>query len=207
MRLFTALAIALLLSVACQETPEVQQPENPSKISNAPPSAIDTSLDEAIIPEAIIPEETEVGLPDETAETSVEEDRSKLVKHTEEADEKASKRRKKKLPKIKFDEQVFAFGKVNQGEKVEHQFTFKNTGRSALVIKQAKASCGCTQPSYPFIPIEPGEEGYIGVVFNSAGRLGQQQAIITIETNASPTTYKLKLEGFVADGKEEEPEG
>ena len=84
-----------------------------------------------------------------------------------------------------------------QGDKIEHKFSFKNTGKADLVIKNVTASCGCTQPSYPFVPIAPGEEGFIGVVFDSKGKLGKQKPTITVVTNARPHTYKLYLDGFV----------
>lgn len=102
-----------------------------------------------------------------------------------------------KGPMIKFDKDVFDYGSIDQGEKVEHKFTFKNTGTKELVITNAIASCGCTMPSYPFIPIAPGEEGYIGVIFDSTGKLGKQKPMITITTNANPSTHKIYLDGYV----------
>ncbi|MEM8909702.1 MAG: DUF1573 domain-containing protein, partial [Bacteroidota bacterium] len=112
------------------------------------------------------------------------------------------KRKESQQPLIDFYEATHQFGTIQQGEEVKHQFKFKNTGQSALVISDVQVSCGCTQPSYPFIPIEPGEEGYIGVLFKSAGRLGKQRPTITVVTNADPKTYKLHLEGIV-DAKRE----
>lgn len=102
-----------------------------------------------------------------------------------------------KGPMIKFDKEVFDYGSIDQGEKVEYKFTFKNTGTKELVITNATASCGCTMPSYPFIPIAPGEEGYIGVIFDSTGKLGKQKPMITITTNANPSTHKIYLDGYV----------
>ncbi|NNE30228.1 MAG: DUF1573 domain-containing protein, partial [Saprospiraceae bacterium] len=69
-------------------------------------------------------------------------------------------------------------------------------------IKEVRASCGCTQPSYPFLPILPGEEGAIGVRFDSKGKLGKQKPVITVVTNADPKIYKLFLDGFVDAPKE-----
>ena len=112
--------------------------------------------------------------------------------------ERAKKRQEaKKKPVIDFSEMTHRYGTIQQGEKVNHRFKFKNTGKSDLIIKDVKVSCGCTHPSYPFIPIAPGEEGYIGVNFDSAGRLGKQKPTVTVVTNARPKTYKLYLEGYV----------
>ncbi len=50
------------------------------------------------------------------------------------------------LPEIKFEEEVFDFGKITQGEKVSHSFAFTNTGNKNLIISNAQGSCGCTVP-------------------------------------------------------------
>ena len=107
-------------------------------------------------------------------------------------------------PVVEFYKTTYNYGKIEQGDKVEYNFKFKNTGGKELVISNATATCGCTQPSFPFIPIGPGEEGYIGVVFDSKGKLGRQKPAITITTNAKPASYTLYLEGFVNSPKEEE---
>ena len=112
-------------------------------------------------------------------------------------DKKKKPADKKKRAIIKFDETTYKFGRIKEGEKVKHDFNFKNVGDAALVIKKVDVSCGCTFPSYPFIPIEPGETGKIGVTFNSEHKLGRQKPTVTIITNASPRTYKLYLEGVV----------
>ena len=52
----------------------------------------------------------------------------------------------------------------------------------------------------------PGEEGYIGVVFDSHGRLGHQKPTVTVVTNAKPSTYELHLEGIVDAGEEDSSE-
>ncbi|HHH50294.1 MAG TPA: DUF1573 domain-containing protein, partial [Saprospiraceae bacterium] len=78
-------------------------------------------------------------------------------------------------PKISFKETSYEFGLINQGDEIQHKFEFKNTGDKDLLISNVTATCGCTQPSYPFVPIPPGETGFIGVVYNSKGKLGTQK--------------------------------
>lgn len=107
------------------------------------------------------------------------------------------KKKKKKRAKIKFNELVHKFGTIKTGDKVKHQFKFKNTGNAPLVIKSVDVSCGCTFPSYPFLPIEPGKDGVIDVTFDSEHKVGRQKPTITVVTNARPRTIKLNLEGFV----------
>ena len=114
-----------------------------------------------------------------------------------EAEPKKQRQETKKRAKVKFEKTTFQFGTIKEGEKVQHDFVFKNVGDAPLLIKKVDVSCGCTFPSYPFIPIEPGEEGTIGVTFNSEHKSGRQKPTVTIITNARPRTHKLYMEGFV----------
>jgi len=43
-------------------------------------------------------------------------------------------------PAIAFDAKEFDFGSVDQGETVEHVFTFRNTGNADLVIEKVRSS-------------------------------------------------------------------
>lgn len=106
----------------------------------------------------------------------------------------------KKRARIAFSNKTYQFGTISQGDKVSHDFTFRNTGDAPLLINNATASCGCTRPEYPFIPIEPGKSGTISVTFNSTGKIGNQRPTVTVSSNAG--THKLYLEGFVQEKKE-----
>jgi hypothetical protein len=86
-------------------------------------------------------------------------------------------------PKIDFAELRFNFGNIYHADKVKHEFQFTNTGDRDLEIKGARASCGCTTPSYPLEPIRPGEKGAIAVTYNSVGKQGAQKATIRVATN------------------------
>ncbi len=91
----------------------------------------------------------------------------------------------------------YNFGKVTDGEKVEYSYRFKNTGTKPLVIVEATASCGCTVPQKPEKPILPGETGFIKVVFDSKGRVGNAHKTITVVSNADPGFPVLTLTGDV----------
>ena len=101
------------------------------------------------------------------------------------------------LPTIAFSEEVHDFGTINEGEIVEHRFSFKNTGEAPLIIQNATASCGCTVPEKPKDPIAPGESGEILVKFNSKNKSGQQQPVVTVTANTYPKQTKVKLKGVV----------
>jgi len=100
-------------------------------------------------------------------------------------------------PKIAIDQSVHQYGTIQQGDKVNHTFTLRNEGNAPFEIMSATASCGCTRPSYSFLPVAPGESTQVSVVFDSKGKKGVQESTVTVVTNAYPKTYYLKLRGKV----------
>ncbi|QPH39479.1 DUF1573 domain-containing protein [Pedobacter endophyticus] len=104
-------------------------------------------------------------------------------------------------PVIVFERDVYDFGKIAQGEKVLHEFKFRNTGKSPLIISNATATCGCTVPQIPGEPILPGKEGKINVVFNSEGKMGVQDKVVTVTSNANPNIATVHLVGEVLEKK------
>lgn len=92
---------------------------------------------------------------------------------------------------------AYNFGKTTDGEKVEYNYRFKNTGSNPLVITSATASCGCTVPQKPEMPVPAGDTGFIKVVFDSKGRIGQAHKTITVISNARPDFPELLLTGEV----------
>ena len=99
---------------------------------------------------------------------------------------------------ISFDKTLYDFGNIKEdGGPVTHVFEFTNTGDGNLVIQSAKAECGCTKPEFPEQPIAPGKKGKIKVTFNPAGQ-GSFEKTVTIRTNGSPKTVRLKIRGIIA---------
>ena len=95
-------------------------------------------------------------------------------------------------PVLSVDDAEFKFGKITQGEKVEHTYVLSNSGKSDLQIRKVKASCGCTAVQPEKRVIGPGESVNIKTVFNSAGKLGNQNKTVTIITN-DPKKSKMIL--------------
>jgi len=86
-------------------------------------------------------------------------------------------------PSISFDNTTYNFEPIKQGEKVEHDFIISNNGKSDLIIRDVRASCGCTAVSPADKVIKAGQTTTLKVVFNSAGRIGKQNKTITIISN------------------------
>ncbi|RZJ28972.1 MAG: DUF1573 domain-containing protein [Flavobacterium sp.] len=98
-----------------------------------------------------------------------------------------------KYPAMTFSEMEHDFGNINQGDKVNYTFKFKNTGEADLQIEDAHGSCGCTIPDYPKEKIAPGESGEIKVSFNSAGKTGNQHKTVTLTTNTESGSELLHI--------------
>jgi len=86
---------------------------------------------------------------------------------------------------IVFSKKEHDFGIINEGDVVETTFSFKNTGKSALIITNASATCGCTVPEWPKEPIAVGGESEITVKFNSSGKPNNQSKTVTLTTNTA----------------------
>ena len=108
------------------------------------------------------------------------------------------------LTTINYPETEHDFGEIQEGEKIVHEFAFKNTGNEPLVISKAQGSCGCTVPDWPREPIPVGESGVIKVQYDSRGK-GKTAAEggraenkrVTITANTDPANTYLYIKGKV----------
>lgn len=98
---------------------------------------------------------------------------------------------------VQMIDSVHNFGKVTDGEKVVFSYRFKNVGNKPLIVSSASATCGCTIPEKPEEPLQPGETGYLKVVFNSQGRVGPVHKEVHVVSNAMPAFPTLQLIGEV----------
>lgn len=95
------------------------------------------------------------------------------------------------LTSVDFKDSILHMGKLNEGEMLNVEFEFTNTGSEMLVIKNVTASCGCTIPEKPEEPIAPGNTGRIKATFDSRGRAGMNQKVITVVANTKETIHTL----------------
>ncbi len=98
---------------------------------------------------------------------------------------------------FKWEQTLYNFGTIKQGEVVNYTFKFTNSGTEDLQISSATASCGCTVPSWPRTAIPPGGKGEIVVRYDSKGKTGQQSPVITVVANTTPRQTRLSLRGLV----------
>lgn len=102
------------------------------------------------------------------------------------------------FPSISFGKMEHDFGTLNEGDVVDHVFTFTNTGDAPLIISKAEATCGCTVPKWPREPIPVGGTGEIQVQFNSKGKPGVQNKTVTLTANTNPKLTRLQIKSFVS---------
>lgn len=87
---------------------------------------------------------------------------------------------------ITWEKTTYDFGDLNQGEKVEHTFKFRNTGDEPLVITNVQVTCGCTTPKgWARDPIAPGKSSELTISFNSQGKFGRVNKVVTVLSNAT----------------------
>jgi len=105
-----------------------------------------------------------------------------------------------KQPRIFCEEMTFDFGSKDSSEIVDHIFVLKNTGSSDLVITAVRPACGCTAAELTRSTIPPGESAKLSAKLTLAGRNGQVQKPILIESNdpANPA-LQLVMQGTVAN--------
>lgn len=104
---------------------------------------------------------------------------------------------------ITWDEATYDFGEIIQGDKVEHTFHFTNTGTKELVITNVEVTCGCTTPKgWPRDPIAPGNSGELTIAFNSTGKIGKQNKVITITSNSVGAVNQVVFSATVLPKKD-----
>ena len=97
------------------------------------------------------------------------------------------------LGHLNFADTLHNFGEITEGEIIEYDFAYQNTGKKNVIISDAKAGCGCTIPTYQKEPIKPQESGVIKIKFNSQGKLGHNEKSVEISTNGNPSRYMLNI--------------
>jgi len=102
-------------------------------------------------------------------------------------------------PQIQCEEATFDFGSRDAAESVEHTFLVKNTGTADLEIKKVQPACGCTTAELEKNIIPPGDSAKVAAKLSLAGRSGEVQKPINIESN-DPTkpTLQLLIKGIVS---------
>ena len=105
-------------------------------------------------------------------------------------------------PVAVFEKNTIEFGEIKPGEKANCDFVMKNNGKSDLIIRKTKASCGCTAVTMGETILGPGQSTTIRATFDSTGKSGRQYKSITVITNdpQHPETL-LTISGNITNKK------
>ena len=107
-----------------------------------------------------------------------------------------------KGPAITWEKNTHDFGDIIQGDKVSHIYRFTNTGSNPLIITNVEVTCGCTIPKgWPRDPIMPGDNGVLEVLFNSSGKFGRQNKVVTVVSNATLGNSQLMFSANIIEKK------
>lgn len=106
-------------------------------------------------------------------------------------------------PEIRFEEKTKKFEKTKAGEILNFDYSFTNTGDQPLIISEVKVTCGCTKPEFPAEPVNPSQKGNIKVSFDTKGKIGYQDRILEVVSNAKNSPEKIRFKGMVDNKKEE----
>jgi len=96
-----------------------------------------------------------------------------------------------------FENETIDYGTIPHNADGKREFVFVNNGNKALTIESTQGSCGCTVPTKPEKPIQPGEKGIIGVKY-ATDRVGPFTKTVTVKSNATGQETKvLTIKGNV----------
>lgn len=82
-----------------------------------------------------------------------------------------------------FENETIDYGTIPHNADGKREFVFTNNGNKPLIIESTQGSCGCTVPTTPKDPIQPGQKGVIGVKY-ATDRVGPFTKNVTIKSNA-----------------------
>ena len=70
------------------------------------------------------------------------------------------------VPTMQFDVETYDLGPIKKGEKREFSYTFTNIGDENIEIDLV-SGCDCTTLEWTRLPIKPGDQGSIDVIFDT----------------------------------------
>jgi hypothetical protein len=101
-------------------------------------------------------------------------------------------------PQIAVNQKEFNFGKIKQGQSVDHVFEIVNRGNAELILHNAVSSCGCLTAVLSSKTIAPGEKGQVKATLSTASIRGKQIKQIYINSNdPNQARVAIKVEGEV----------
>ena len=96
------------------------------------------------------------------------------------------------------DGKIHDFGAIEEkAGKKSHTFTFRNNGKSPVVISAISAFCGCTTVEHTKKPVLPGKTAKVSVTYNPANRPGKFSKEVTLILNDGKSYTRVWVKGSV----------
>lgn len=99
---------------------------------------------------------------------------------------------------VSISQKEFDFGEIKIKDSVGHKFGITNTGPNPLLIKDVKASCGCTTSNWTRHLVKKDSSASIDVAFN-ARAAGIFRKSIVVELNADTPYIVFYIKGVVVE--------
>jgi Protein of unknown function (DUF1573) len=93
---------------------------------------------------------------------------------------------------------------MRKGSSGNASFRFRNVGDKLLEIYDTKSSCGCVKAIVSRTKIRPGEIGIVELIYDTK-RVGKFNKTVTLETNTQNKSFRITLNGEVAEPSRECP--
>ncbi|MEE2737933.1 MAG: DUF1573 domain-containing protein [Planctomycetota bacterium] len=97
-----------------------------------------------------------------------------------------------------FEQRRHSFGTVARAADARFAFRIRNVYRQPVRISKIKKSCGCTSASADQTLLEPGQETYLRVVFDTRKFVGKKESAITVSFNRpARAEVTLRISGYI----------
>lgn len=97
---------------------------------------------------------------------------------------------------LRFESIQHNFGNIPAGIAAKHEFHFINLGIDPLSIEKVETSCGCAAPSWPEIPVDPGNGSAVIISYNAA-TMGSFTKTARVYWSGSDNPIRLVIKGKV----------
>ena len=134
------------------------------------------------------------------ADNMSEEELAKNLEEYQREEELRIENEKNSMSSMTIDKEMHDFGTIKPETDNTCRFKVTNTGNKPLIIKDVKASCGCTTPHKPEGPIAPGASDFIEVGFHpSAKQLNEIIKTVTITANIPESSQVVRVRAYVKE--------
>ncbi len=100
-------------------------------------------------------------------------------------------------PRIEFEEESWDFGTLAVGEKVFHNFKFRNSGDATLQINKIDSSCACAATLLSSTTLKPQETGELKVEFKQLTPKNVPRTVKIYSTDSSTPVKTLTIRANV----------